>query len=192
MGPHALLVETGDSDRALSLASWIRREGLLADEVVPAATTVLLDGVPDPAVLRGRLQDWPGGPSETDERVVELPVRYDGPDLAFAAESWGVSETEAVGLHTGRDYLVAFCGFAPGFAYLRGLPDRLALPRLATPRTRVPVGSVAVADRWTGVYPSASPGGWRLLGRTEVTLFDATREDPALLAPGTRVRLVAS
>lgn len=192
MGPHALLVETGDSDRALSLASWIRREGLLADDVVPAATTVLLDGVPDPAHVRRRLRDWPGEPPVTDQRVVELPVRYDGPDLGFAAESWGVSEAEAVRLHSARDYLVAFCGFAPGFAYLRGLPDRLALPRLATPRTRVPVGSVAVADAWTGIYPSSSPGGWRLLGRTEVTLFDATREDPALLAPGTRVRLVAS
>ncbi len=191
MGPHALIVEAGDDARALSLAQWVRATGIAADEVVPAATTVLLDGVPDLDAARRRLRDWPDQPPSVDERLVELPVVYDGPDLGFAAAAWGVSEAEAVALHTGPEYVVAFCGFAPGFAYLRGLPDALALPRLATPRTRVPAGSVAVADRWTGVYPSASPGGWRLLGRTEVALFDAGRQDPALLAPGTRVRLVA-
>lgn len=191
MGPHALLVEAGDDARALSLAQWVRAAGIAADEVVPAATTVLLDGVPDLDAARRRLRAWPDRPPTLDERLVELPVVYDGPDLEFAAATWGVSEAEAVALHTGHDFVVAFCGFAPGFAYLRGLPDALALPRLATPRIRVPAGSVAVADRWTGVYPSASPGGWRLLGRTHVTLFDAAREDPALLAPGTRVRLVA-
>lgn len=191
VGPRALLVETGDETRALSLAQWVRRTGIAADEVVPAATTVLLDGVPDLDAARERLRDWPDVPPVIDDRLVELPVVYDGPDLAFAADAWGVSTSGAVALHTGHEFVVAFCGFAPGFAYLRGLPQELALPRLATPRTRVPAGAVAVADRWTGVYPSASPGGWRLLGHTEVALFDAAREEPALLAPGTRVRLVA-
>jgi KipI family sensor histidine kinase inhibitor len=87
---------------------------------------------------------------------------------------------------------VAFCGFAPGFAYLRGLPAAWAVPRLAVPRARVPAGSVALAGGYAGIYPSASPGGWRLVGRTAVTLFDVRREPPALLSPGTRVRLVTA
>jgi KipI family sensor histidine kinase inhibitor len=85
---------------------------------------------------------------------------------------------------------VSFCGFAPGFAYCAGLPDRLAVPRLGTPRTRVPAGSVAVAGTWTGVYPTVSPGGWRLLGTTDAELWQVDRDPPALLPPGTRVRFV--
>src|SRR3712207_1571675 len=97
----------------------------------------------------------------------------------------------AFATHAGLLFVVAFCGFSPGFAYCRGLPERLAVPRLAEPRPRVPAGSVAVADVYTGVYPSASPGGWRLLGRTDRTLWDPAARQPALLAPGTRVRFVA-
>ncbi len=190
VGEHALLVETGDEVRALSLATWARSVGVAAVEVVPAAETVLFAGVEDPAALLDRLEAWPQEAPPPDGEVVELPVRYDGPDLGFAAEAWGVPVREVAAVHAAREYVVAFCGFAPGFAYLGGLPDELALPRLDTPRTRVPAGSVAVADRWTGVYPSASPGGWRLLGRTPVTLFDPTSARPALLPPGTRVRLV--
>jgi len=190
MGEHALLVETGDAARALSLAVWARSVGVAAVEVVPAAETVLFAGVDDLGGLVARLEAWPDDAPQPSGELVELPVVYDGPDVAFAATAWGVPVGEVAAVHAGREYVVAFCGFAPGFAYLSGLPDELALPRLDTPRTRVPAGSVAVADRWTGVYPSASPGGWRLLGRTPATLFDPTRPRPALLPPGTRVRLV--
>ena len=98
-----------------------------------------------------------------------------------------------VARHESTEFVSAFCGFAPGFAYLSGLPDELPeVPRLATPRTHVPAGSVALAGRWCGIYPTASPGGWRVIGHTDATLFDVRREPPALLAPGTRVRFVTS
>jgi KipI family sensor histidine kinase inhibitor len=97
---------------------------------------------------------------------------------------------EAVATHTSTDFVVAFCGFAPGFAYCTGLPDELTVPRHADPRPRVPAGSVGLAGEFTGVYPTASPGGWRLLGRTDLTLWEPDREQPATLAPGTRVRFV--
>ncbi|MFN8195078.1 MAG: allophanate hydrolase subunit 1 [Nocardioidaceae bacterium] len=190
LGDRAVLVETGDALRALSLATWARGAGLVADEIVPAAQTVMFAGLDDPTALLAALDAWPDEPPEPSAAVVELPVSYDGPDLAYAAQAWGVDVSEVPGLHARQDFVVAFCGFAPGFAYLAGLPAELALPRLATPRTRVPAGSVAVADAWTGVYPSASPGGWRLLGRTTVPLFDPSAAQPALLVPGTRVRLV--
>lgn len=190
MGRHAVLVETGDAARALSLAQWAAASGIVAREVVPAAATVLFDGVPDAAELVARLEAWPAGPPTLTEAVVELAVVYDGPDLDDVARRWGMSSAEAAATHASQHYVVAFCGFAPGFAYLAGLPPALAVPRLETPRTRVPAGSVAVADRWSAVYPSASPGGWRLLGHTDARLFDPDRAAPALLVPGTRVRLV--
>ena len=95
-----------------------------------------------------------------------------------------------VARHGGIEFVSAFCGFAPGFAYLAGLPEEYAVPRLDSPRSRVPVGSVGLAGSWCGVYPSESPGGWRLLGHTDLTLWDPDRSEPALLAPGTRVRFV--
>ncbi|GFJ90481.1 hypothetical protein Prum_041230 [Phytohabitans rumicis] len=97
---------------------------------------------------------------------------------------------EAVERLAGTELRVAFCGFAPGFAYLAGLPASWAVPRLASPRPRVPAGSVGLAGEYAGIYPTASPGGWRLVGRTDAVLFDVRRDPPALLAPGTRVRLV--
>ncbi len=115
---------------------------------------------------------------------------YDGPDLEDVAGLWGVEPAEVVARHTRLELVSVFCGFAPGFAYLSGLPREWAVPRLDSPRSRVPVGSVALADTWCGVYPTASPGGWRLLGRTDATLWDVHRDPPALLAPGTRVRFV--
>jgi KipI family sensor histidine kinase inhibitor len=123
---------------------------------------------------------------------VEVPTTYDGPDLEEVARVWGMSTAEVVATHTGLEHEVAFCGFSPGFAYCAGLPEHLAVPRRHDPRPRVPAGSVAVADRWTGVYPTASPGGWQLLGRTDLVLWDADREPPATLAPGTRVRFVVA
>ena len=122
--------------------------------------------------------------------LVEVPTVYDGPDLADVAARTGTTVAEVIGLHSGTEYHAAFCGFAPGFAYLTGLPAALQLPRRADPRPKVPAGSVAIAAEFTGVYPTASPGGWHLLGHTEETIWDAARGRPSLIAPGDRVRFV--
>ena len=127
----------------------------------------------------------------TPARIIDIPVCYDsgmGPDLAEAASELGLSAEELIHRHCSTDYSVAMIGFAPGFPYLLGLPESLALPRLATPRTRVPAGSVAIGGNQAGIYPRESPGGWRLLGRTPLLLFDPARAVPSLLAPGDRVR----
>ncbi|MEV1008724.1 5-oxoprolinase subunit PxpB [Streptomyces sp. NPDC049881] len=196
-GDRALLVElpTGERTRALH-AELLRRRaaGTLPPvaEIVPAARTVLLDGLTDPAALARALPTWdipPATPGESG--TVEIPVRYTGPDLADVAALWDVTPAEAARLHAATEFTVAFCGFAPGFGYLTGLPDDRAVPRRATPRTSVPAGSVALAGPYTGVYPSASPGGWQLIGTTDATLWDPAREPAALLTPGTRVRFTA-
>lgn len=127
-------------------------------------------------------------------RMVEIPVRYGGTfgeDLDTAAAELGLTAETLIALHGAALYTVAMIGFAPGFPYLGGLDPSLALPRLATPRTRVPAGSVAIGGAQTGIYPRESPGGWRLLGRTPLRLFDPRRASPSLLAPGDRVRFVA-
>lgn len=124
---------------------------------------------------------------------VELPVAYGGeagPDLDFVAQHCGVSPDEIVRRHASGEYQVAFVGFMPGFAYLSGLPHGLAVPRRATPRKLVPAGSVAIAGGQTGVYPLDSPGGWQLIGRTTVRLFDSGRQQPSLLETGDIVRFV--
>jgi KipI family sensor histidine kinase inhibitor len=115
---------------------------------------------------------------------------YDGEDLADVAELLSCSVEEVVRRHTSEEWAVAFCGFAPGFGYLTGLPERLQQPRLDSPRTKVPQGSVGIAGEFTAAYPRATPGGWRLIGRTEITLFDPKADPPALLAPGDQVRFV--
>jgi KipI family sensor histidine kinase inhibitor len=189
VGERALLVEVGSPQEAASLARWLRASGLAAEEVVPAARTVLLDGV-DPVAAEAVVGSWRRGVSAPAAGTVTVPVVYDGPDLARVAAQWGVSVEEAIGRHTSTTFTSAFCGFAPGFAYLAGLPQAWWLPRLADPRPRVPAGSVAIAGEWCGVYPTASPGGWLLLGRTQVTLWDPEAAEPALLAPGTEVRFV--
>ena len=117
-----------------------------------------------------------------------VPVRYDGADLAHVAERCGLTMADVVDMHAGVEYVSAFCGFMPGFAYLVGLDQRLQLPRRATPRTAVPPGSVAIASEFTAIYPGASPGGWHLLGTTDIVLWNDAADPPALLAPGTRVR----
>jgi KipI family sensor histidine kinase inhibitor len=194
-GRHALLLELDGPDdvRAWHAEVVRRREtgtGPDAVEVVPGARTLLLDGLPDPPAVRRELESWapPAAAPAGETGLVELRVTYDGADLEAVAGRCGVSPDAAADLHAGPEYTVAFCGFSPGFAYLSGLPEPLHLPRLDTPRTEVPAGSVAVAGPWCGVYPSASPGGWLLLGRTDAGLFDPYRDPPALLPPGTRVR----
>ncbi len=187
VGRHAVLAEVSSPQEAVALAAWAR-ERALAREVVPGAETVLFDGVTDPGDLGGALAGW--RPIETDPGpLVDIAVTYDGPDLETVAGHWRCDVEEVVARHQGTGFLSAFCGFSPGFAYLSGL--QTSVPRLATPRTRVPAGSVAVAGTWCGVYPVASPGGWQIIGTTDDVLWDTGREEPALLAPGTRVRFVA-
>ncbi|MEU9100092.1 5-oxoprolinase subunit PxpB [Streptomyces sp. NPDC048361] len=196
VGEHALLVEVDSGAAAGALhAELLRRRaaGTLpaVREIVPAARTVLLDGVADPPSLAAQLATWDIPPLETQAQdTVEIPVRYDGPDLADVADLWGVSRAEVAEIHCSAAFRVAFCGFAPGFAYLTGLAERYAVPRRDTPRTAVPAGSVALAGPYTGVYPRSSPGGWQLIGTTDAPLWDPHREPAALLTPGTRVRFV--
>ncbi|MFN3302958.1 MAG: 5-oxoprolinase subunit PxpB [Roseateles sp.] len=123
-------------------------------------------------------------------RLVEIPVHYDGPDLAEVAAHCGLSLDEVVRRHAAADYVVYFIGFQPGFAYLGGLDPSLHTPRRAQPRTAVPAGSVGIGGAQTGIYPLATPGGWQLIGRTPLPLFDPRAEPPTLLAPGDRVRFV--
>ena len=191
-GDRALLVEVADAGAVAAVRGALERSPLPGQrELVPAARTVLvvLDRPPtevDVAVLR-RLSPEPapdGGPGP----FVELPVVFDGPDLAEVARLTGHAVPALVTALTGAELTVAFGGFAPGFGYLTGLPPELHVPRRSTPRTRVPAGSVGLAGPFAGAYPRASPGGWQLIGRTDAVLFDVDRDPPALLAPGARVR----
>jgi KipI family sensor histidine kinase inhibitor len=190
VGTRACLVEVEDAVTAASLATWVRRSGLVADDVVPAAGTVLIDGV-DLGSVREALPRWAADRAGQPGPVVRVPVRYDGPDLARVAEHWGCTAGDVVDLHASIEFTATFCGFAPGFAYLAGLPAERAVPRLESPRPRVAAGSVGLADTWCGVYPTASPGGWLLVGTTDAGLWDVDRDPPALIAPGARVRFEA-
>lgn len=189
VGWGAVLVEVDGPRAAQAVYARLRELGLPGVvEIVPAARTVLVeaDPMPDLAALLAEVADL----APVSGGLVEIPVVYDGPDLADVAELTGLAVDEVVRRHSGAEYVVAFSGFAPGFGYLSGLPAELHVPRRETPRTAVPAGAVGIAGEWAGVYPRRSPGGWRLLGRTDVVLWDAGREPPALLSPGTRVRFV--
>jgi inhibitor of KinA len=122
---------------------------------------------------------------------IEIPTVYDGPDLDETAARSGLSRGELVGLHSGRQYRAYFLGFLPGFAYCGKLDPRIVAPRLPRPRERVPAGAVAIADGQTAVYPLDSPGGWRLIGRTDTRIFDPAKDPPTLIRPGDRVSFVA-
>ena len=190
-GRDALLAELADPVDVHLLYADLRRD-LRCRDLVPGARTVLLDGLDDLDAARSYLVSWaPSGRAGDDEgRLVELPTTYDGEDLADVARRWDMTTAEAVATHTGTAFVVAFVGFSPGFAYCSGLPADLAVPRLDRPRPKVPAGGVGLAGEYTGVYPTASPGGWRLVGRTDARLWDTGRDGPALLTPGTRVRFV--
>ena len=195
MGPRAVLIEDLGADPA-EWAAGLRRVALPGiTDIVPAADTVLVACTDAAALAHVRERLTGVRPLAAGGRAaaapVEVAVRYDGEDLDAVASAVGLSTGEVVALHSAPVYVVAFCGFAPGFGYLRGLDARLHIPRRATPRTRVPAGSVAVAAEYTAVYPRPSPGGWHLLGRTDRVLFDPDRSPPALLQPGDRVRFVA-
>jgi KipI family sensor histidine kinase inhibitor len=135
----------------------------------------------------------PDAELQSHGRQHEIPVQYGGsagPDLERVAEAAGLTVAQAIELHTGVEYRVAFIGFQPGFAYMTGTPECLQMARLATPRVRIPPGSVGLGGAYTGIYPGASPGGWRLIGHTREWLFDPRRQPPARFAPGDRVRFV--
>jgi KipI family sensor histidine kinase inhibitor len=191
VGEDSLLVEVAGTAEAMQVYDEALRREVAAADVVPAARTVLFAGVPNLTELEESLSDWATGDSAPERGtgpLVEVPTVYDGPDLDAVARHWEVTTREVVELHTSTEMLVAFCGFAPGFAYCTGLER--SVPRLDEPRTRVPAGAVGLADQFTGVYPSASPGGWQLVGRTDLVLWDERRDPPATLVPGTRVRFV--
>jgi inhibitor of KinA len=194
------------NDRVHALAAAVRRArtsepGLGAP--VPAYASLLvpydplrLDGS-DVAARLASLMDAhvieTAEGSRDRDRLVEIPTRYggrDGPDLDEVAALHGMRTAQVVEAHTSVEYQVHFVGFAPGFAYLGSVPAVIATPRHPTPRPRVPAGSVGIADRQTGVYPLEGPGGWRLIGRTGLRIWDVRRDPPALLLPGSRARFI--
>jgi len=196
-GASGLLLEPEqphDVNRLLAALQRALEQGSLPGvrELVPAARTVLLllerPLEDDTALLRAvRALRFTGGAGSTGGHV-EIPVVYDGEDLAETARLLGISPEELIRRHGSRDYLVAFSGFAPGFAYLTGGHPELDVPRKASPRVRVPAGAVALAGRYSAVYPGASPGGWQLIGRTAAEVWNPERDPPALLQPGMTVR----
>jgi KipI family sensor histidine kinase inhibitor len=190
-GERALLIEVQDHLGALALYADLRRnviDGVI--DLIPAASTLLITFVDEPSaraaassLVAHNIQA--GGTSVGP--MVEVPVIYDGPDLPAVAERTKLSIDEVITKHTGAQYIAAFIGFAPGFAYLTGLDPALYVPRHDSPRPRVPRGSVGLAGEFTAVYPNASPGGWQLIGRTALQMWALDRQPPALLQPGTRV-----
>lgn len=174
--------EGGDPDR---LAAAVRE---VAAGLGPAPEA---EAGPPAAAVGGLEPDGEVVEAVDAVEVVEVVVRYDGPDLGDIARITGLDEDEVVRAHTGTSWRVAFGGFAPGFAYLVGGDPRLRVPRLDSPRSSVPAGSVGLAGDFSGVYPRSSPGGWRLLGRTDLVLWDPDRDPPAILRPGATVRFVA-
>ena len=192
LGDH---IDEAIADRARALAdAW---DALSYGRAVPAYASVVVRFDPlriAPAHAERevmRLAKAASRLSIEGGRDVEIPTHYDGPDLLATADRSKLSVDELVALHSGRIYRAFFLGFLPGFAYCGVLDPRIVAPRLVRPRERVPAGSVAIADGQTSIYPFHSPGGWRLIGRTDVNVFDSAQEAPALIRPGDRVRFVA-
>ncbi len=195
-GDRALLVELDDGEQALALVAALRHDHApeIAD-LVPAARTVLVVAAEGASVSSVRrvvesTVPRPVDPATDVTEVIKVPVVYDGADLDDVAELIGLSRAEVVAAHTGQVWRVAFGGFAPGFGYLVGEDDRLRVPRRDTSRTSVPAGAVALADEYAGIYPRESPGGWQLIGHTDLAMFDLARDPAALLRPDVRVRFV--
>lgn len=195
---NAVLVELDDLPQTLALLASLRAEPIAGiEELVPAARTLLVSFRPaaiaaDELVRRIGQRSLDARETRVDKRI-EIPVRYDGEDLAEVAGLLGITPEEVVRRHTGSDYTVAFTGFAPGFAYLSGGHPSLNVPRRAVPRTRIPAGAVGLAGSFSGVYPQASPGGWQIIGITDAPMWDLSRAAPALpalLQPGDTVRFV--
>jgi KipI family sensor histidine kinase inhibitor len=200
-GDRAFLIELEQRidpsiiDVARAIADAWEQRGI--GDAIPAYASVVLlfDPVhmswPDAAREAKALAAAPPRPAAASAgRLIEIPTAYDGPDLAETAARSNLSPAELVALHSGREYRAFFLGFMPGLAYSGMLDPRIDAPRLASPRSRVPAGSVGVANGQTVVYPVDSPGGWRLIGRTELAVFDPARDPAALIRPGDRLRFV--
>jgi KipI family sensor histidine kinase inhibitor len=198
---RSLLISFGEE---ISAASWRQvaqlthalegARGIL--NLHPAFTSVLIDFDPRRQthsqiedLVRERLASEAAGNPE-ESRVVDIPVRYDGPDLDDVARHTGLAPERVVESFSAGEYLVYFVGFSTCFPYLGGLPPELVTPRLPAPRKQVPAGSVAIGGAQAGVYPLPSPGGWRIIGRTDLRLFDPAGEPPGLLRMGDRVRFL--
>jgi inhibitor of KinA len=188
--------------RCIALAASLERLALRGvRDIVPTYNAVTVHF--DPLTIDGqavgaelsRLAEATAATADTDVRTIEIPVSYGGaagPDLAAVAEFAKCSEADVVRLHTHTPYRVYMLGFLPGFAYMGSVDRRIAMPRLETPRMRVAAGSVGIASEQTGIYPCDTPGGWRIIGRTSTSVFDATRPEPFLLKAGDRVKFVAA
>ncbi|WP_043806578.1 5-oxoprolinase subunit B family protein [Rhodococcus triatomae] len=197
VGDGGVLAEFDTLDAVLALFGALdeaRPPGV--DDLVPAARTILVRF--DPRVTTHEaVRSWLRRTRPADVRArghgdsVHIEVRYDGPDLDEVGALTGLGVDGVVAAHTGAVWTVAFAGFAPGFGYLVGGPESLHVPRLATPRTSVPPGSVGLAGEFSGVYPRSSPGGWQLIGSSDAPLWDTDRDPPALLRPGVSVRFHA-
>lgn len=203
LGEHAVVLESPPpatlscQRRIWWLADTLRAQGVFID-IVPGMNNLTV--LPDPA--RQDIGEIPAqlmalwqqaADMALPQRQVEIPVHYGGeygPDLAAVAAHCGLSEQQVIHRHSAAQYTVFFLGFQPGFAYLGGLPAALATPRRAEPRLRVPAGSVGIGGEQTGIYPASSPGGWQLIGRTALQLFEPQREPPSLLLPGDSVRFI--
>jgi len=201
-GDRALLLEFDSNEQVLAWTAAVRAADLPGVvDVVPAARTILvaLAATDHHATTRHELERLQLTDSAVAESArpkhgdadVTIDVVYDGADLDEVARLTGLSTDDVVAAHTGTLWRVGFSGFAPGFAYLVGGDERLAVPRKSEPRTKVPVGSVGLAGEFSGVYPRESPGGWQLIGRTSAVLWDVDRDDPALLVPGMWVQFQA-
>ncbi|MFG1797617.1 allophanate hydrolase subunit 1 [Nocardia sp. NPDC049149] len=201
-GDRSLLVAPDERADLVAFVDLLRREVPTGvHDVLPAAQTILLTltELADSRAVEARLRELfralrePGGSglaAPPPEVIRTIPVRYDGPDLTDVAALLGISVRAVIAAHTRTLWRCAFLGFAPGFGYLESAEPGLAVPRRAEARTSVPAGSVALADGYSAVYPRRSPGGWQLIGTTDLRLWDLERDQPSLLRPGTRVRFV--
>ncbi len=199
-GDDCFAVAAESPAAAQALAASLRAAGTWL-EVVPGIASVLVrfdatraDAADAEAAIAAALTEEPGPPGVSEDVLLEIPVVYGGqygPDLAALGAATGLAEEEIIALHAGREYRVDMLGFTPGFAFIGGLDERLRVPRREQPRQRVAAGSVGIADSRTGLYAMASPGGWTLIGRTPLRLFDAHAAEPFLLRPGMRVRFRA-
>ena len=206
-GDRALYIEVGD---AISPEVNRRVKGLLdaidkaaiegVEALAPTYRSILVyyDPLKIPLEeLKQRLSDLGRAlpdASSSEASIFEIPTLYGGefgPDLDFVASHTGLSPEEVIRIHAGTDYLVYMVGFNPGFPYLGGMSEKIAAPRLETPRVKIPAGSVGIAETQTGIYPLESPGGWRLIGRSPLKMFDPSRDPPALVEAGDLVRFVS-